>query len=119
MNQRQKLFADKYVECWNATEAYKYAYPKATDKTAGANGHKLLKNTEISQYIEQKVNDIMPMGEVLKRLADEARGEDKSNRIKALELLGKRHKLFTDRIEGSVNVSWADFVSSNTQTSNE
>lgn len=121
MNKRQKLFADKYVECFNATEAYKYAYPKVSDTTAASNGYKLLRNTEIAAYINEKIESFMTRGEVLKLLADEARGEDKKIRIKALELLGKHYVLFTDRIEGSLNhtVSWADFVNSDAQTSHE
>jgi len=55
-------FIDAYIECGNATEAYMQAYPGCTRKTAGANSHVLLKNTEILQelnyrYRSQKITE--------------------------------------------------------------
>lgn len=53
-----KIFAHEYVIDWNGTRAYKVAYPNATDKTAAANSYKLLRNTEISDYIEEIQKDL-------------------------------------------------------------
>jgi phage terminase small subunit len=44
-------FAEGIASGLNQTEAYRAAYPKATTATAGANGHELLKNTEITAEI--------------------------------------------------------------------
>lgn len=55
MKDSHKRFADEYlVNGMNATQAYLVAYPNASERTAGENGFKLLKNAEISDYIKQK-----------------------------------------------------------------
>lgn len=54
MTDNQRVFADEYIKSRNATQSYLKAYPNASRKTAGANGHRLLKNTEISEYIDSQ-----------------------------------------------------------------
>jgi phage terminase small subunit len=44
-------FAQGIASGLNATKAYQAAYPKVKVTTAGANGHELLKNTEIQAEI--------------------------------------------------------------------
>lgn len=52
LNLKQKSFCEEYVrQKGNATKAYMSAYGTTNYKTAGANGYKLLKNTEINEYI--------------------------------------------------------------------
>lgn len=73
---KHQQFVNEYLECWSATEAYRRVYPKATNETAGRNGHLLLKNTDISEEIALRVADkAMTADEVLSRLADHARGD--------------------------------------------
>ena len=69
---KQRLFVDHYLTCWNATKAAKLAgYSK---KTAGSQGHRLLKKAEIQSFIKIRMEEIkMGANEVLLRLADHAR----------------------------------------------
>ena len=124
LNARQKSFCEFYVASGNATEsAIKAGYK---EKYAGVNADKLLKNTNISKYIkkiteEHTNNRIAKAEEILEFLTATLRGEvteevvvggfgksatekisknvDLKDRLKAAELLGKRYRLFTDKIE--------------------
>ena len=124
LNTRQKAFCEYYVACGNATEsAIKAGYK---EKYAGVNADKLLKNTNVSKYIkkimeEQANNRIAKAEEILEFLTATLRGEvteevvvggfgksetekiiknvDLRDRLKAAELLGKRYRLFTDKVE--------------------
>ena len=124
LNARQKSFCEFYVASGNATEsAIKAGYK---EKYAGVNADKLLKNTNISKYIkeiteEHTNNRIAKAEEILEFLTATLRGEvteevvvggfgksatekisknvDLKDRLKAAELLGKRYRLFTDKVE--------------------
>jgi len=125
MNERQKAFADYYIETDNATESYRRAYPKCkSDKAAATNGGKLLGNTEIKAYIQERLASkdnarIASQDEVLEFLTQVMRGEvpdqlgletSVKDRSKAGELLGKRYGLFTDNLNlgGEVGVKIVD-----------
>lgn len=114
LSQKQKAFCDYYIETGNATEAYKRAYPSCKkDGTARTNSSKLLTNANISQYIDERLKEIeseriAKPEEVLQYLTKVLRGEEKdqfgldatiSDRTKAAELLGKRYRLFTEKVE--------------------
>jgi phage terminase small subunit len=76
LNKAQEVFVSEYLQCFNATEAYSRAYPKAKRTTAGANGHELLKKAEIQEAITERLSRVhMSADEALKRLADMARGD--------------------------------------------
>lgn len=76
LNKAQEVFVSEYLSCFNATEAYSRAYPKAKRSTAGANGHELLKKTEIQDEITKRLAHVhMSADEAIKRLADMARGD--------------------------------------------
>ena len=124
LNARQKAFCEYYVASGNATEsAIKAGYK---EKYAGVNADKLLKNTNISKYIKEILEDrtnnrIAKAEEILEFLTATLRGEvteevvvggfgksstekieknvDLKDRLKAAELLGKRYRLFTDKVE--------------------
>ena len=124
LNARQKAFCEYYVAGGNATEsAIKAGYK---EKYAGVNADNLLKNTNISKYIKEILEDrtnnrIAKAEEILEFLTATLRGEvteevvvggfgksatekivknvDLKDRIKAAELLGKRYRLFTDKVE--------------------
>lgn len=129
---KQKAFADYYIELGNATEAaIKAGY---SPKYAGQNADKLLKNTKIRTYIDERLKEIedariADAAEVLKYLTAimrnelteevvvvEGGGEGYSHartvekdisardRNKAAELLGKRYGLFTDKLGLDVNI---------------
>lgn len=115
---KQKKFAEYYIKCGNATEAAKKA--GYSEKSAYAIGQENLKKPVISQYIAKRMEKqdkalIADADEVLKFFTDTMRGNIKdqfrldpalSDRIKAAELLGKRYRLFSDKvsIEGPVPV---------------
>ena len=92
---------------------------------AGVEGHKLLKNPKIKSYIDERLKQldsekIADQQEVLSYLTSVMRGETQEqtlcsigelgqqvididvgakDRIKAAELLGRRHRLWTDKQE--------------------
>lgn len=72
MNAKWRAFAEKYLSCWNATEAAafaQYAHPRQA-------GSRLLSNVDIKSYINQRLAEkVMSADEVLTRLAEQARGE--------------------------------------------
>ena len=120
MTEKQKAFCDYYLETGNATEAYKRAYPSCKkDGTARTNSSKLLTNANISQYIDKRLKEIeseriAKPEEVLQYLTKVLRGEEKDqfgldatlqDRTKAAELLGKRYRLFVDKVEQEVSAT--------------
>lgn len=123
---KQKKFADEYIISGNATEsAIKAGY---SSKYANTNVSKLLQNTTIKSYIDERLaqlesDKIADQQEVLKYLSAVMRGEmteqtlksvgesgqviteidvGAKDRIKAAELLGKRYRLWTDKSEVEV-----------------
>ena len=127
LTEKKKKFADYYIKTGNATESAKYA--GYSEKTAYSSGQRLLKDVEVARYVEEtmeqlKKETIADADEVLQLLTSIARGEtteenafvDKNGnpvivktqvkekeRIKALELLGKRYKLYVDKVEANVD----------------
>lgn len=58
MTNAQKIFCDEYLVDLNASRAYKVAYKKCkSDLTARTNGSKLLTNTNIQNYIDEKMKE--------------------------------------------------------------
>ena len=126
-----QIFADEYIISLNATQSYLKAYPNVTEDTARTNGCKLLANANIKKYIDKRLASkederIMKQDEILRLLTSIARGEqteqtlkgegngfqilvDKDisakDRLKALELLGKRYGTFAEKIDVSVGKS--------------
>lgn len=126
MNERQRRFADEYIISGNATDAaVKAGYSK---KYANTNASKLLQNTTIKSYIDERLADLQSkkvasQQEVLEYLTSVMRGEETEqtvigvgdlgqeltdievsakDRIKAAELLGKRYRMWTDKVEAEV-----------------
>ena len=129
MTEKQKIFADEYVICLNATRAYKKAYPNVKkDEVARANGSRLLTKANVKAYIDEQLEKLQServadQQEVMEYLTAVMRGkktepllvldgEGKQKvidaippvqaRTKAAELLGKRYRLFTDKQEVEV-----------------
>ena len=124
LNEKQKAFADYYIESLNATESYKKAY-ECSYNTARTNGARLLTNANIKNYIDEVMiakdeSRIASQDEILQILTDIARGVTEEevvqfsqlgeelrttrkptikDRMKASELLGKRYRMFTDKTE--------------------
>lgn len=128
---KQKAFAEYYIETGNATEsAIKAGYSK---KTARVIGQENLLKPALKSYIDEKMKEleskrIAKAEEVLEYLTRVLRGEETEqvvvtenigdfmsearvvdkelsakDKIKAAELLGKRYRLFIDKVEADVN----------------
>ena len=127
LTEKQKRFADYFVETGNGTEAAKKAGYKGKNlnRIAAENLSKL----DIKNYIDEKLEEmsskrIASANEVMELLTSAARGEleeevvvvenigdycseakvikkqiGAKDRIKAAELLGKRYRLWTDKVE--------------------
>lgn len=125
---KQKRFADEYIISGNAEEAAVIAgYSK---KYARGNAYKLVANSGVKSYIEERLKEldnksIAKQEEVLQYLTSVMRGEleeevlygigdgvqstrhievGAKDRLKAAELLGKRYRLFTDKVELDADV---------------
>ena len=127
LTEKQKRFADYYIETGNITEAaVKAGYSK---KTARVIGQENLLKPAIKGNIDEKLEAMQDertasAKEVLEFLTKSMRGEIKEevvvvegtgdgtsearmvkkqiglrDRIKSAELLGKRYRLFTDKVE--------------------
>ena len=128
LNKKQKAFCDFYIESLNATESYKKVY-ECSYNTARTNGARLLTNANIKNYIDEVMSAknesrIASQDEILQILTDIARGVTEEevvqfsqlgeelrttrkptikDRMKASELLGKRYRMWIDKVEANVN----------------
>ena len=128
LTEKQKAFADYYIESLNATESYKKVY-ECSYNTARTNGARLLTNANIKKYIDEVMNAkdesrIASQDEILQILTDIARGVTEEevvqfsqlgeelrttrkptikDRMRASELLGKRYRMWIDKVEANVN----------------
>ena len=123
LNEKQKAFANYYIESLNAYEsAIRAGYSEAYAKSQS---YKLLENVGIKSYIDERMDSkdnyrIASQDEILQILTDIARGITEEevvqfsqlgeelrttrkptikDRMKASELLGKRYRMFTDKTE--------------------
>lgn len=112
MTDAQKRFCDEYLIDFNATRAYKIAYPSCKkDETANAASSRLLRNVKVQEYISEKQKEMQKRTEVtqdmvineLAKIAffnKETTVEFKtSDKIKALELLGKHLGMFKEQVD--------------------
>lgn len=87
MTEKQKIFADEYLIDLNATRAYRVAYPNCKkNSSADAAARKLLGNTRIKKYIDEKLQEIhdkktADIKEVMEYLTSVLRGESESEEI--------------------------------------
>jgi phage terminase small subunit len=121
LTEKQQRFIDYYIETGNATEAARRAgYEAKTEKAMQNIGSENL--GKLGEYIKERMKPVQDKriadaDEVLQYLTAVMRGEVKDtfdfdtsvrDRNKAAELLGKRHRLFVDKVEqestGNVNI---------------
>lgn len=123
MTEKQKRFCDFYIETGNAKEAaIRAGY---SEKTAKQIGQENLTKPDLRAYIDERLAELKnertaDAQEVLEYLTAVMRGEYKEatligvgegaqavvdidvgakDRLKAAELLGKRHALFNDKVD--------------------
>lgn len=139
LTEKQKAFADHYLISLNATDAARKA--GYSERTAYAIGRENLRKPQIRLYIDEIMNKrdeqrYMNRDRTLELLSLEAEGLTEEEvivtypgkgtyeivkkkisareRIRALELMGKRHSLFTDNVNLSgdvglhINVDYGD-----------
>ena len=114
LNERQKAFADYYIQTGNATEAAKRA--GYSEKTAYAIGNENLNKLEVSEYIaarmeEQTKKRVADANEVIEFYTAVMRGEVKdqfgldaslSDRLKAGDALMKRYAVTDNGSKGII-----------------
>lgn len=131
LTEKQRRFADNYIECGSAHKAALDAgYSKTYAKT---DAHTMLENPRIRSYIDERLDKLKSekvanQQEILEFLTSVMRGEqteetlrgigegaqtiddievDAAKRIKAAELLGKRYAMWTDKqqIDGDLSIT--------------
>lgn len=139
MTDKHRRFCDEYLTDCNRVRAYKAVYPSVKkDETARVNSSRLLARAEIKAYIKEQMEKLhnekmADAKEVIEYLTAVMRGEtsaavlavgvtglqqvimkppDEKERLKAAELLGKYHAIFTDRakVENSGVVQIVDDI---------
>lgn len=131
---RQKMFADYFLETGNAEQAaIKAGY---SERYARGNAHKIRYSPAIASYIEERLEElaserIASVTEIMEYLTKVMRGQsfgetvvvegvgdgcstarvivkrpDEREQLKAAELLGKRYGMFTDKlsVDGAVPI---------------
>ena len=110
---KQQLFVDHYLDTLNATEAAARAGYKGSRNVLSVVGYDNVRKPKLAAAIAAGMDKLgMPANEILIRLAAMARGSlatrkddtkdgkmEHFDALKALELLGKEHALFKERIE--------------------
>ncbi len=132
LTQKQRLFVEAYIGACNgnAREAARAAGYSGDDNALSQRGFELVRNPKIAELVGVRVQEaVMRANEVLSELSAIAKADwqdfleirrDKhgeiisatlklSDKIKSLELLGKYHKLFSERLDLNVQVNdWRD-----------
>ena len=114
LTEKQKLFCKEYLQDPNATRAYLKVY-NVKQRVAEANGNRLMSNAIVKDYLQKnfekkknkldlKAEDIL---KELKKLGLQTKIIKNSDKLKALELLGKYFKLFTDNVHHTGEVKTA------------
>ncbi|MBD2861613.1 terminase small subunit [Paenibacillus oceani] len=124
LTEKQKRFADFFIELGDGTEAYLRAgYSVKSRDVAKVNASRLLTNANVKSYIDARIAEkdadrIAKQDEILEFLSSVLRGKvkeqfplglgmgeqqlvkkelDGKDRIKAAELLGKRYGMWIDK----------------------
>ena len=137
LNEKQKLFCQEYLKDLNATQAaIRAGY---SEKTAKSQGQRLLTNVYIKEFLEKQNEQrqervkvdadyvLKTITETIERCAQKEQvmeycpaekamvptGEWKFEHrgvLKGCELLGKHLKLFTDKVEHSIDKTLEDII---------
>lgn len=103
MTTRQKRFADAYLLGGDPCQAFRDAGYR--EKNSAAASKRLLATPAVKAYLEERMTtsknrEVAEPTEILQFLTSVLRGENGSDRerLRAAELLGKRHGLFGDKL---------------------
>jgi phage terminase small subunit len=76
LTNKQRVFVEHYLTCWNATEAARQAGYAGSDDTLAAVGYENLRKPQIAAVIEARLAEkTMSADEVLVRLTEQARAD--------------------------------------------
>jgi phage terminase small subunit len=109
MDERQKKFADLYIQTGNASESYQRAGYKAKGNAAEAAASRLLRNVKVIEYIAERNKQlesarIADMEEVkqfwTKTMRD--KNTEVKDRLKASEYIAKTNAAFIDTVNANV-----------------
>lgn len=92
---KQKVWADEYIVCLNATEAARRAKYAGDDNVLAVQGHHNLRNPKIMAYVRAQLEKhAMSAEELLVRLTDIARGDmgDSLNSMGGIDPLEAKRK---------------------------
>lgn len=112
LTEKQRRFADYYIETGNATQSYIDAgYKATTRKVAEANARKLLANYSVKKFIEERIAEkddeqIAKQDEVLRYLTKVMRREEMENTVVTLrssrswyDEAGKKNTVEEEKVE--------------------
>lgn len=111
--ERANKFAARFISNgFNSSQAVVDCGITTNRASAGVIGHRLLKNVKVKRAVERHLQmSKLSADEVIEKLTEVATSEvaeiKASDKLKALELLGKFHKLFTDRVDHTVQFDGA------------
>lgn len=119
LSERQELFCEYYLGCFNATESYRMISPDATDNTCRVEGSKMLKKPNVAKYLRERMEgmkeDIVSSSqEVLNFYSEVMRGKGSINygkpifmkdRVSCADSLAKYYGMFIERKEITANVT--------------
>ena len=114
LTQKKIKFAQKYFECGNAVESYKYAYNSQNmkEKSIRDEASKLLKDLDITKYLSElnsKVDrtSIMSYQERMIWLTNVVKGDTAyiSDKLKSIDILNKMDNSYQQniKIEGTIS----------------
>jgi phage terminase small subunit len=104
---KEESFAQWFVKLGSAADAYRKAYQtNASNSTIGNNAYVVLNKPHVKERVRQLAEraetlTVLTAQQILDRLTRiaEKKSLQARDRLKALELLGKYRKLFTDKME--------------------
>ena len=109
LNDKQKRFCVEYLKELNATKAYMEIYPDSSYDADRSSASDLLSNPNVKEYINRLLDEYcdnidITIGEIVSGLKSivtdkTARNSDK---IKAMELLGKYKQMFVEKKEVTI-----------------
>jgi len=112
---KQEKFVDAYLgeAAGNGTKAAQLAGYRGSPQTLKSVASENLTKPDIAKEVKKRLKTVMTSEEVLGELSEIASAEccepvRVGEKIKALELMGKHHKLLTDRIETVETLNYAD-----------
>lgn len=108
LSEKEKAFAEEYLtNGLHRANAMLKASPGITRESARQLAFRALQRPHVKQYIEERLKDtILSTNQVLGGISGLAESAELDrDRLKAYELLGKHHKLFTEKSEIDINVS--------------